>query len=84
MDGSKRQPPSWQCQKARETKNMATESIFHNFTITSPKEARQFAEALEKAAKKRPKSHNGKSKLVTDPAEIRKCFAKRNGGDNNA
>ena len=69
--------------KARETKNMATESIFHNFSITSPEEARQFAEALEKAAKKRSKKQKDKSKLVTVPAEIRKCFAKRNGGDNN-
>ena len=63
---------------------MATESIFHNFSISNPEEARRFADALEMAAKKRPKKRKGKSHLVTDPAEIKKFFAQKNGGDNNA
>ncbi len=63
---------------------MATESIFHNFSISNPEEARRFAEALEMAAKKRSPKRKGKSQLVTDPAEIKKFFTQRNGGDDNA
>ena len=63
---------------------MATESIFHNFSISNPEEARRFAEALEIAAKNRLKKRKGKSQLVTDPAEIKKFFAQKKGGGNNA
>ncbi len=55
---------------------MATESIFHNFTIERPEEVKRFVEALEKAANIRSKKPHCKGMLVTDPEKIRAFFAK--------
>ncbi|MBR6058209.1 MAG: hypothetical protein K5787_08560 [Lentisphaeria bacterium] len=60
---------------------MATESIFHNFTIERPEEIKLFAEALEKAANTRSKKPHCKSTLVTDPVKIRDFFAKKEKGE---
>ncbi|MCD7847376.1 MAG: hypothetical protein LUG49_05045 [Oscillospiraceae bacterium] len=57
---------------------MATSSIFYNFTITDPKAAERFADALEKASQQPPwKPQTEVGHLVTDPEELRAMFEKR-------
>lgn len=56
---------------------MATESIFHNFTITDPKAIKRFIKALEVSVNRRPKQGKRKSTLVTSPIQIREFFDKK-------
>mgnify|MGYP004512185483 FL=1 len=59
---------------------MATSSIFTNVRITDPKKAEAFIKAFEESeALVRDKKNEMPSnvRIVTDPEEVRKIFAKR-------
>ncbi|MCD8006418.1 MAG: hypothetical protein LUF29_05520 [Oscillospiraceae bacterium] len=57
---------------------MATSSIFYNFTITDPKAAERFADALEKASQQPPwKPAFEVAPLITDKEELRAMFERR-------
>ena len=56
---------------------MATESIFHNFTITDPEAVKRFVEAMEKAIKTQSRKHKHNSSVVTSPDKIREFFDKK-------
>ena len=53
---------------------MATESIFHNFTVEDPKAVKKVLEALDWFEKQPQKRSNPKYCPVTDPRKIKKLI----------
>ena len=53
---------------------MATESIFHNFSVDDPKAVKKILEALDWFEKQPKKRCNPRYRPVTDPRKIKKLI----------